>query len=330
MAQETDRLLDGVGRYLPEAVRRSVLALPRETETKVEEIRLRAERPLGVTGVMGEPFLTARGLPTQDPTQALLVHREEIESTLERMAGFSVYALEEELRQGFLTLPGGHRVGIVGHTVLENRRVRLIKQVGGLDIRIARAVPGSALAILPYLLDGHGSLCSTLVVSPPRAGKTTLLRELIRLVSAGVPSLGLIGASVGVADERSELGAVDHGVPTLDLGPRTDILDGCPKAEGLLMLIRAMGPRVLATDELGRSEEAEALLEAVSAGVRLMATVHGTSLKDVKRRPGLRPLWEGGVFERAVLLSRRKGPGSVECVEDGEGRTLLGRGGEAA
>lgn len=330
MSQEQGRALEMVLRYLPEPVRRSVLAIPRETESKVEEIRLRAGRPLGVTGVMGEPFLTARGLPTQDPAQALWVHRQEIETTLERMAGFSVYALEEELRQGFLTLPGGHRVGIVGHTVTEHGHVRLIKQVGGLNIRIARAVPGQALSLLPHLLDSHGGLCSTVLVSPPRAGKTTLLRELIRLISTGVPTLGLAGLSVGVADERSELGAVYAGTPTLDLGPRTDVLDGCPKAEGLMMLIRAMGPRVLATDELGRADDARALLEAVGAGVRLCATVHGTDLDDVKRRPDLLALFEARAFDRVVVLSRRKGPGTVESVQDGTGTVLVQRGGEAA
>lgn len=330
MSQEQGALPESVVRYLPEPVRRSVLAIPRETETKVEEIRLRANRPLGVTGVMGEPFLTARGLPTQDPSQALWVRAEEIEGTLERMAGFSVYALEEELRQGFLTLPGGHRVGIVGHTVTESGRVRLIKQVGGLNIRIARAVPGSALTLIPHLLDGRGQFLATVLVSPPRGGKTTLLRELVRLVSGGVPSLGLGGISVGVADERSELGAVFHGVPTLDLGPRTDVLDGCPKAEGLLMLIRAMGPRIVATDELGRAEDARALLEAASAGVVVMATIHGRDFAEVKKRPDLKSLWDGGVFDRIVLLSRRHGPGSVERVWDARGQIVMERGGEAA
>lgn len=330
MPQEQTTLLESVVRYLPEAVRRSVLAIPRETESKVEEIRLRAGRPLGITGVMGEPFLTARGLPTQEPSQALWVRVEEIESTLERMAGFSVYALEEELRQGFLTLPGGHRVGIVGHTVTENGRVRLIKQVGGLNIRIARAVPGSALTLLPSLVDARGQILSTVLVSPPRAGKTTLLRELVRLVSGGVPSLGLSGMSVGVADERSELGAVFHGAPTLDLGPRTDVLDGCPKAEGLMMLIRAMGPRVVATDELGRAQDARALLEAASAGVTVMATIHGRDLAEVQRRPDLGELWTARVFDRIVLLSRQRGPGSVERVWDGNGQVVMERGGEAA
>lgn len=311
-----------VARYLPDGVRAALLNLSAETLARLEEIRLRAGGPLAVTGAMGELFLTPRGLLTADPERAAPVGREEVAATLERMAGFSLYALEEELRQGFLTLPGGHRVGFVGRAVVREGRLSRLKWVSGLDIRLARARAGCAGEVLPLLLDGEGGVRSTVIVAPPRGGKTTLLREIVRLVSQGVPSLGLVGQSVGVVDERSEIGGAHEGVATLPLGPRTDLLDACPKAEGLFLLVRAMGPRVVATDEIGRPEDALALLEAATAGVRVLATAHARSREELWRRPALAPLWAAGVVERFVVLSRRRGPGTLEGVMDGEGRPV--------
>jgi stage III sporulation protein AA len=314
--------LEPVLRYLPASVGQALRGLGPQTLSQLEEIRLRAERPLSVTGALGEPFLTPRGLPTLDPGAALHVRRADISQTLERMAGFSVYALEAQLRQGFLTLPGGHRVGLVGRALAEDGRVRTLKDVAGINVRLAHSVPTQARRLLPLLLDGQGSVHSTLLVSPPRAGKTTLLRELVRLVSTGVGEWGLPGQTVAVVDERSELAGCDQGVPTLDLGPRTDVMDACPKAEGLGMLVRAMGPRVVATDELGREEDARAVLEALACGVQVLATVHGASLSQVRQRPSLASLWAHQAFSRVVVLSRRRGPGTLEGVWDGQGHRL--------
>lgn len=314
--------LRAVCRFLPDGVAGALGGLPGETQAKVEEVRMRAGQPLGITGAMGEPFVTSRGLPTGDPERALRVAPDDVAQTLERMAGFSLYAMEEELRQGYLTLPGGHRVGLVGHALVRQGRVHALKWVSGLNIRLATAQSAGGAAVLSRLLDGMGGIRSSLIVSPPRGGKTTLLRELVRLLSSGVPSLGVAGQAVGVVDERSELGGASEGVATLGLGPRTDLLDGCPKAEGLFMLVRAMGPRVVATDEIGRSEDSAALLEAVTAGVRILATAHAASVAEVLGRPSLASLWQQGAIERFVLLSRRRGPGTIEAVVDASGRDV--------
>ncbi len=322
-AGRADALQSAV-RYLPQDVARALLSLPGETQAKVEEIRLRADQPLGITGSMGEPFVTPAGLPTTAAALALAVPAAAVRSTLERMSGFSLYTLEEELRQGFLTLPGGHRVGFAGHAVVRDGRLHAMKWVASLNIRLATAAATSARAtVLPRLVDGEGGIHSTLVVAPPRAGKTTLLRELVRLVSSGVPELGVNGQAVGVVDERSELGGASEGVPTLALGPRTDLVDACPKAEGMFLLVRAMGPRLIATDEIGRPEDAVAVVEAATAGVRVVATAHARSVEEVRARPSLEPLWRARVVERFVLLSRRRGPGTVERVLDADGLDVV-------
>lgn len=287
-----------------------------------QEIRLRLEGPLMVVTPCGDRCLGPSGVPVADPRAAYPVSAEDFRRTFELVSGSSVYALEEELRQGFITLPGGHRVGLCGRAVVRNGAIRTQRDIGSLNVRIAREVPGAADALLPLLVDAAGLPMSTLVFSPPGMGKTTLLRDLARQISSGRPDLGLGGLRVGVVDERSELGGSRQGRPTRDLGPRTDVLDGCPKAVGLTLLLRAMGPQVIVTDEVGRPEDAEALGEAVRCGVRVLASAHAGSLGEAASRPVLRGLLEAGVFGRLVRLGTRRGPGTVEEVWDAEGRPL--------
>lgn len=290
-------------------VARAVSSLPQP----LEEIRLREGRPLHLVLSGADRFVTPEGGLTADPARADRPGREDLARTFQLIARGSVYAWEDEVAGGFLTLPGGHRVGLCGRAVTEAGRMRTLKHVASLNLRIARDVPGAAGALLPGLICGK-CVASTLIISPPQAGKTTVLRDLVRQISAGVPGLGLSGCKVGLVDERSEVAGSVDGVPQRDLGPRTDVLDGAPKAQGMMLLIRAMSPQVLAVDEIGRREDAEAVLEALHAGVAVLATAHGQDLADVSRRPALAELLAAGAFRRAAVLSRRRGPGTLEQV----------------
>lgn len=291
---------------------RSTAVQPQE----LEELRLRAHRPLHLVHRRGDGFLTSDGRLTADPTRAHIVSDAELQFTFQLVARGSVYAWEEELRGGFITLPGGHRVGVCGRAIVEGGRLRSLRPVAGLNIRLARAVPGIAAGVLPLLVGPDGGVHSTLLLSPPQAGKTTLLRDLVRLISTGVAGLGLTGQKVAVVDERSELAGCIDGVPQRDLGPRTDVLDGCPKAEGMMLMIRALSPQVLAVDEIGRPEDAAAVLEALLAGVAILSTAHGRDPAELLRRPSLAQMLTAGAFRRAVRLSRRHGPGTVDQVWD--------------
>lgn len=286
----------------------------------LEEVRIRSSRPLQLVFGAADGFVTPDGRVTLDPRTAYKPSADELQRTFQLMARGSVYAWEDEVRAGFLTLPGGHRVGLAGRAVTEQGAIRTLKHVAGLNLRIAREIIGCAGALLPRIVTG-GRLCSTLIVSPPQAGKTTVLRDLVRQVSSGVERLGLKGSKVGLVDERSEVAGCVDGVPQRDLGPRTDVLDGCPKAEGMMLLIRSMSPGVVAVDEIGRPEDANAVMEALHTGVTVLATAHGQDLADVARRPGLASLLRAGAFERVAVLSRGRGPGTVERVEsvNGEG-----------
>ncbi|MBE0466262.1 MAG: stage III sporulation protein AA [Candidatus Desulforudis sp.] len=299
--------------------------LPAATWSVLEEIRLRATRPLILGSAAGETMLTAEGSTTSDPGSAYRVNEEDVARTVELVTGSSLYAVEDELRQGFVTVSGGHRVGLCGRAVVEGGRVRTLKYLSGVNFRVSREVHGAADQVLPWLLRGTRGIYNTLIISPPRCGKTTLLRDFVRQISDGVPHLGCTGLAVGVVDERSEIAGCYRGIPQRDVGIRTDVLDGCPKAEGMMMLLRALSPEVIATDEIGRREDVEALEEMLNAGVNIVATAHAASVEELRGRPVLRELLGRQIVERFIILEYRHGPGVVRAVVDG--RTFQAVGG---
>lgn len=271
----------------------------------LQEIRLRVNRPVLIYVGGREYFLDPLGAPTECGKEAVCMDRPGLGAILNHICQDSFYAFEDELKQGFLTTAGGHRVGISGQAVLDDRgHIRTIKNIAFLNIRIAHQVRGAADRILPFVYD-RGELLSTLILAPPGCGKTTLLRDLIRQVSDG-NRFGP-GQTVGVVDERSELAGSCMGVPQNDLGIRTDVLDACPKTEGMLLLLRAMSPGVIAIDELGSREEMEALYRAAACGCRVLATAHGLSLADLESRFGIGVGEWKKVFQAVIGLRRRSG-----------------------
>lgn len=312
-------ILDSV----PANIRQMIGSLPQKMLEEIEEFRLKVGAPFIVYGGGESFFVTGDGHLSRDRTRAYVVTREDAEKALQLMCDCSVYSIEDELREGYITIRGGHRVGVVGKAVTEGGRVRTIKDISGLNIRVSRQVIGCADSLMPHILRGGDGIYNTLIISPPQCGKTTLLRDIIRQLSDGIPALGFTGMKVGVVDERSELAGCYQGIPQNSIGIRTDVLDACPKAQGIMMLIRAMSPMVIATDELGRPEDLLAIEDAVRAGVNIITTVHGWNLEDAMQKPVIGKLLRDGVFERAVVLSRRRGPGTVEQVIDVGARKIL-------
>jgi len=293
---------------------------------QVQEIRLRVQAPLLIIWNNQEYYLTSDGNLSRKSEDAYVVSRHELQETLEYMSSYSLYAFEEEIRQGFITIQGGHRIGIAGKTVLDEHGIRSMKFVSFINVRLSHQVRGCADRVLPYLYE-HGDILHTLIISAPRCGKTTLLRDIIRQVSNGTgPAPGM---TVGVVDERSEIGACYQGVPQNELGIRTDVLDCCPKARGMMMLIRTMSPRVIAVDEIGSREDLEAVEYVMNCGCKLIATVHGTSVEDLRQKPVLRRLVQERWFERYMILSNRGRIGNVEEIYDARGCRLYPQGGAA-
>ena len=286
---------------------------------KIYEIRLRVNAPLIVIYQGKEYFLTLEGELTREEAKAYHVQTEDLKEMLEYISGYSLYAFEEEIRQGFLTIVGGHRVGIAGNTILDGNKIKSLKYISYINLRLSHQIKGCASPILPYIIKNR-QICHTLIISPPRCGKTTLLRDLIRQVSNG--NRYMPGVSVGVVDERSEIAGSYQGIPQNDLGIRTDVLDCCPKAEGMMMLIRSMSPEVVAVDELGDYEDIHAIESVIHCGCKLFATVHGSSIEDIKRKPLLQRLMQEKVFERYIVLYKKDCAGQIKAIYDERGTGL--------
>lgn len=247
-----------------------------------EEVRLGVGRPLRVLGGGREAELWPAATQTQ------------VAETLQRACRHSAYAHLETLRQGYITLEGGHRIGVCGFGVVQDGQVQTIREPTSLAIRVARAVPGCAETLLSQLRE------NTLLLGPPGAGKTTLLRDAVRLLS------DRRRRRVGLADERGEVSAATAAGAMLPVGQRTDVLVGVPKAEAVMMLLRTMGPEWIALDEITAPADIEALERAAYCGVKLLATAHGGGMEDLCRRPLYRRLLDAGIFSQAALLQPDK------------------------
>lgn len=286
---------------------------------QVQEIRLRIHAPLFICYKNQEYYVANNGKVSHSKKDAYCVSRRDLTETVELIGNYSLYAYEDEIRQGFITIQGGHRVGMAGKTVTDGDMIRSMKYISFLNIRLAHEIKGCANRILPYIVQ-NGEVMQTLIVSPPRCGKTTLLRDLVRQISNGTDQR--TGITVGVVDERSEIGACYMGEPQNELGIRTDVLDCCPKAQGMMMLIRTMSPQVIAIDEVGSREELEAIEYASNCGCKMIATIHGSSMEDIKQKPVLRRMIEEKMFERYILLDAHGQVGHIAAIFDSMGNPL--------
>ena len=272
----------------------------------IYEIRIKAESPILIYSKYGENIINY--CPT----------REELKNMMQKISNYSLYAYEEDIRQGFITIKGGHRIGIAGECVMENGKVKTIRNISSVNIRIANEIIGCSDKILPYIISKN-RVYNTIIISPPKCGKTTILRDITRNISNGVESLHLYGKKVTVIDERSEIGACHFGIPQNDLGMRTDILDNCLKREGMIMAIRSLSPEVLICDEIGTKGDIEALMMAFNSGVNIIVTIHGFTIEDLYKRLVFKELLDNKILERAVILSSRNGVGTIEDVYDQRG-----------
>ena len=270
---------------LPSRLRRIAMELPETDKRRAEEFRLRAGHCLSVLLPEGERSLEA------------IVTTEELETLCDIAAEFSRYASIETLRQGFLPVRGGFRVGLCGSAVVKDGEVTNLKQISSAVIRISREQKGIAQAVAPRLFR-DGRFVSTLLLSPPGGGKTTLLRDLVRQLSQGE----------GIA-------VMYRGQPQMDVGPRTDVLSGCPKALAIPMALRAMNPQIIAVDEITVREDLRAISQAAGCGVALLATIHAANVEELQAKPLYQELLAGRVFRQAVLI--RTGPeGRLYAVEN--------------
>lgn len=272
---------------------------------KLQEIRIKVNKPIILNSGSKEKIL--KFIPTRDDIKAIL----------QRISRFSIYAYEEEIKQGYITINGGHRIGICGVCVIEENKVKIIKDIVSLNIRICKEIIGCSDSIMGFLLD-KGTITSTIIISPPQCGKTTLIRDIARNLSNGYSAKGIRGYKVCVVDERSEICACFNGLPQMDVGIRTDVLDNCPKSEGIMMAIRSMSPEVIICDEIGTYKDMESILMAMNAGVSIISTIHGYGVEDLFKRAVFKQIVENNVFRRGIVLSQNRGAGTIESIYDFE------------
>lgn len=270
------------------------------TFSNLMEIRLRAGLPVSLVTIQGNYFLKKEN-DTERKKQHWILSPEELKLIFEKISQYSVFAYTEEIGEGFITLKGGHRAGLCGKYYYSGQGKPQIKNISSINLRVAREVTGCAEPIIQKLFDGK-RFCHTLLVSPPGCGKTTYLRDIIRQLSDGTGEVA--GKNISVVDERSEIGNRTREGMGFYLGRQTDLLDHCPKAEGMLMLLRTMTPEILAADEIGGEKDIRAMAYVRNCGCHLLMTVHGSSMQDIFERPILGDYLKKYPFERYVFLSR--------------------------
>ncbi len=303
-------------------IRNILSVLPSRLKENAEEIRLRVNNPLCIYS-QGKDYFINSNTWSNNPKDGFIVGLHHLNRTFQLVCNYSVYALEEEIRNGYITIKGGHRVGIGGKIIYGMGGIESIKDISSLNFRIGREKKNISDEIIKHLIS-RDEFLNTLLISPPQCGKTTLLRDIVRNLSNGMKEDGIRGFKIGLVDERSEVAGVCNGVPQKDVGIRTDILDSCPKHKGIMMLIRSMSPEIIAVDEIGSSLDSEAIFEALKAGVKVIATIHGYSIEDIKSRSSMMKLFQAGVFKRLIVLDNNFQDGNIrEIVDENTGMNLL-------
>ena len=299
---------------LCEELRVILARVPPSAKSSAFEVRLRTGSPIALTLAGITWFLDERGGLHNTPQRAYYVSKVEIEKSVARLCAYSLHSHQEEIKNGFISLAGGHRAGICGTAVVDKGAVVSVRDMSSVNIRIARDIREVSLPIVRQAF--AGGLCSLLIMGAPSTGKTTILRDLARQLSGGGAG-GFL--KTAVVDERCEIGAVYEGLPQNDLGPCCDILSGYPKGEGIMTAVRTLSPQVILCDEIGGGAEVEGILDSIHCGVKMIATVHAASWAELWGRRQMRRLLVNGAFDKIARLGTAEQPGEmVEMREVGD------------
>ncbi|HHZ03278.1 MAG TPA: stage III sporulation protein AA [Tissierellia bacterium] len=268
-------------------------AISVKEQKEAVEIRLRVNSPLLLKTLKKDIFYND-----------ILISKGDIDETIANFTKNSIHAFEKEINNGYITVEGGHRVGISGECIYEKNVLKGFKNITSLNIRIAREFHGCSAKYLKYLITSDKNIYNTLIIGPPLSGKTTFIRDITANLSDGFRNPYFDGCDITLIDERGELGAVYNGVPQLYVGRRTDVFSNCRKSDGFFMSIRAMSPKVIISDELGSVNDFEIIQYALKSGIKIITTAHGGSLDDVKKNIFLKNIIEKNFFDRALILNK--------------------------
>lgn len=286
--------MDEILRYFPNKIYQIFSNLLQENPqigNELQEIRIRVDKPIILK------------LREKDLILQYNILQTEILQIVERLCENSIYAYKNQICEGFITIKGGHRVGLTGSCVIENGKITNIKYISSLNIRIAREVKNCSTRILREIIDiENKTIYNSIIVAPPGRGKTTILRDIIRRLSDGIEEINFRGKTCGVVDERGEIAAMFKGTPQNDVGIRTDVIENVSKNKGIHMLIRTMAPEIIACDEIGSKEDVEAIHYALYSGVKGIFTMHGKNVEDIKNNKQIYELIENREIQKIVFL----------------------------
>ena len=293
--------------YLGKNIKEKMISIEEKYFENSQEIRIRNNKCIILKVMDNEYFLYKDGSLSEkiDLNKIFIPTQEDIRQTIETMSDYSIYAFEQEIKNGFITLKGGFRVGITGTAVIEQEKIKAIKNISSINIRISRQVLGCSKKILPYIK--QEKYLSTLIISPPNCGKTTLLRDIIREISN-------FGEDISVIDERMEIAGVYLGTSYMDLGIRTDVFDRCPKEDGMINALRSMAPSFIAVDEVGTTGDINALEKIFNSGVKVLCTIHAENIQELNQKYGFKKILNNKYFKRYIVLKKDNSKFKIDGV----------------
>ena len=277
--------------------------------SKIYEIRMRNGQPIIINYNNNIYFVGENGL-TNDESKSLISDKDDISQVIVNASNCSLYAVNDQLKQGYISCNSGIRIGVVGEIVAENEQVITVKNYNGINIRVPHEVKGCSLNVLPYLFKQNEFL-NTLIVSSPGAGKTTFLRDVCYQISIHNMPFNIL-----VLDERNEIASCYEGKSCLNVGKFTDVITGGNKKMGFINGIRSMSPDIICTDELGSKEDYDSVNMANTCGVKLLASIHASNVFELNYKQGFKDIMSSRIFKRFVVLSNRPNKGTVEGVFD--------------
>lgn len=295
---------------LPLNIKNYIFTLPEQTKLSIKEIRLRAEKPIVIVTEKGSSFLTANSKTTYIYSSSLpKVSLKDLTEIVKRACDYSVYSHQEDINSGFLTVKGGHRIGLCGTAVIEKGKIVSVRDINCVNIRIASQKFGCANEIVKNVF--FPGLKNTVIAGPPMCGKTTVLRDLARQLSDG--ETGNYYKCV-IADERNEIACVTNGICGCNVGNNTDVLSAYSKLDAINIALRTMSPDIVFCDEIANANEVKAIINGIMCGVKFVVTAHCGDFEELRTRPAGKLLFDSGLFDCCIMLGTKERIGKIEKI----------------